>query len=267
MAKIDQRLIERLGKKLGIGPVAVYTRIAKVANEMMLDRHLAALVLAGRHHINTNKYSTPEQRAEIRGTQRGRGGGFEHEVETEIVERAPARRPAKKAKAAKKRAKDNTIFVVHGRDEAIRKSMFDFLRALNLNPKEWDHVLREALGNNQFIGNALDEVMEKAQAVVVMFTPDDLVTLSEQFRGADEGNTEGQAQGQARPNVLFEAGLAMGRHAEKTVLVQIGKVKAFSDVAGRHIVRLSETTESRNDLANRLEKIGCKVVKKKRAAR
>ncbi|WKA30040.1 TIR domain-containing protein [Bradyrhizobium roseum] len=139
--------------------------------------------------------------------------------------------------------------------------MFDFLRALNLNPKEWDHVLREARGNNPFIGNALDEVMEKAQAVVVMFTPDDLVTLKEQFRGADERNTEGQAQGQARPNVLFEAGLAMGRHAEKTVLVQIGKVKAFSDVAGRHIVKLSETTESRNDLANRLEKIGCKVDK------
>jgi hypothetical protein len=59
--------------------------------------------------------------------------------------------------------------------------------------------------------------------------------------------------------VLFEAGLAMGRHAEKAVLVQIGKVKTFSDVAGRHIVKLSEATESRNDLANRLEKIGFKV--------
>nr|WP_283812911.1 TIR domain-containing protein [Bradyrhizobium rifense] len=68
----------------------------------------------------------------------------------------------------------------------------------------------------------------------------------------------------ARPNDsvrLFEAGLAMGRHAEKTVLVQVGKIKPFSDVAGRHIVKLSESTESRNDLANRLEKIGCKVDK------
>jgi len=36
-------------------------------------------------------------------------------------------------------------------------------------------------------------------------------------------------------------------------------LKAFSDVGGRHILRLSESTESRNDLANRLEKIGCKV--------
>lgn len=30
-------------------------------------------------------------------------------------------------------------------------------------------------------------------------------------------------------------------------------------VGGRHILRLSRSTESRNDLANRLEKIGCKV--------
>jgi hypothetical protein len=37
--------------------------------------------------------------------------------------------------------------------------------------------------------------------------------------------------------VLFEAGLAMGRHPRKTVLVQVGKSKPFSDVDGRHMVR------------------------------
>ncbi|MDO9440589.1 MAG: nucleotide-binding protein, partial [Beijerinckiaceae bacterium] len=79
--------------------------------------------------------------------------------------------------------------------------------------------------------------------------------------GREEKKTEGKLQGQARPNVLFEAGLAMGRHAEKTVLVQIGKIKPFSDVAGRHIVKLSQSTSSRNDLANRLEKIGCSINK------
>jgi len=35
--------------------------------------------------------------------------------------------------------------------------------------------------------------------------------------------------------VLFEAGLAMGRHPRKTVFVQVGKVKPFSDVGGRHM--------------------------------
>uniref|UniRef100_Q07LD9 CD-NTase-associated protein 12/Pycsar effector protein TIR domain-containing protein n=1 Tax=Rhodopseudomonas palustris (strain BisA53) TaxID=316055 RepID=Q07LD9_RHOP5 len=263
MAKINQALIERLGSKLGIGDKAVYARIAKVVNETALDRHLAALLLAMRNGINVHRFSTEAQRAEVRGALRN---GREHEFNSadsgsEMVERAVQRRSAKasKQKPAKKRTIDNTIFVVHGRDEALRRSMFDFLRALDLNPKEWDHVLREARGNNPYIGNVLDEVMEKAQAVVVMLTPDDLVQLKDQFVGRDEKNTEGYPLGQARPNVLFEAGLAMGRHPEKTVLVQIGRVKPFSDVGGRHILRLSESTESRNDLANRLEKIGCKV--------
>ena len=88
-----------------------------------------------------------------------------------------------------------------------------------------------------------------------------MVQLKEQFLHADDRSTEGKPQGQARPNVLFEAGLAMGRHPQKTVLVQVGKVKPFSDVGGRHLVRLTETTESRHDLANRLEALHCEVDK------
>lgn len=59
--------------------------------------------------------------------------------------------------------------------------------------------------------------------------------------------------------MLFEAGLAMGRHPDKTVLVRVGKVKAFSDVGGRHIASLGEDFDSRNDFANRLVKAGCTV--------
>jgi hypothetical protein len=33
-----------------------------------------------------------------------------------------------------------------------------------------------------------------------------------------EQSTEGRLQGQARPNVLFEAGLALGAHPDKTVI-------------------------------------------------
>ncbi len=258
MAKINAALIERIGTKLGIGDKAVYARIAKVANDRLLDRHLAALVLAADIGININKYSTSDERDAARGYM---NGGRRDAGDAPPRVAPEPRRPPAKAKAAKRKVKDNTIFVVHGRDEPLRKSMFDFLRTLGLNPKEWDQVLREARGNNPFIGNAIDEVMEKAQAVVVMFTPDDLVQLKPQFVGRDEKNTEGRPLGQARPNVLFEAGLAMALHQEKTVLVQIGRVKPFSDIGGRHIVKLTDTAESRNDLANRLENIGCKVNK------
>jgi predicted nucleotide-binding protein len=263
LAKINQDLIGRLASKLGISDRAVYPHITKVANETMLDRHHAALVLAARRGININKYSTAAERAEIRGVVHGNGGGRrrdQEDGESETVERAPARRPAKKAQG-RKRTKENTVFVVHGRDEALRKSMFEFLRALGLAPQEWQQALAAAKGNNPYVGAVIDEVMEQAQAVVVMMSPDDLVQLKDQFVGRDEKNTEGKPQGQARPNVLFEAGMAMAAHSKKTVMVRIGRIKPFSDVFGRHIPSLGEDFDSRNDLANRLHKAGCTVNK------
>jgi hypothetical protein len=53
-------------------------------------------------------------------------------------------RRASKVKKAVRKTKGKSVFVVHGRDEALRKSMFDFLRALGLLPLEWDHALKQA---------------------------------------------------------------------------------------------------------------------------
>jgi predicted nucleotide-binding protein len=258
MATINQDLIERIASKLGITTKVVYPHIQKVVAETMLERHLAALVLAGRLGININRYSSPQERNEIRGVRANAAND----------DRAPApasdsvpRRPAgRKAKSAKK-IKDNSVFVVHGRDDELRKSMFAFLRALGLNPMEWGHAVQAAKGANPYVGQILDAAMEKVQAVVVLFSPDELAQLKEQFCGRDEKKTEGKLQGQPRPNVLFEAGLALGAHPEKTLLVQVGKVRGFSDIAGRHLVRLSDDFARRNEVANRLEKIGCAVNK------
>ena len=174
-------------------------------------------------------------------------------AEPRIVKREPRRRPAKKAAKAKKRTKDNTVFVVHGRDGALRQSMFDFLRGLNLHPLEWDHAIDEARQGNPYVGDVLDIVMEKAD--VVLFTPDDLAQLKEQFVKGGERASEGKLQGQARPNVLFEAGLALGAHPKKTVMVQVGRLQSFSDIGGRHMVRLSNDEASRKSFANRLARI------------
>jgi hypothetical protein len=96
----------------------------------MLDRHLAALVLASENKINIHKYSTPDQRAELRGVLHS-GSSEQADRHGESTARNAAA-PVRKAPVhqRKARAKSNSVFVVYGRNERLRKSMFDFLRAL-----------------------------------------------------------------------------------------------------------------------------------------
>lgn len=136
--------------------------------------------------------------------------------------------------------------------------MFAFLHAIGLQPIEWSAALAATETASPYIGQALDAAFEQAAAVIVLMTPDDVVHLAEEFAsGPDDPETAPSRQ--ARPNVLFEAGMAFGRHPKQTVLVEFGAVRPFSDVAGRHAVRLNESAASRNDLANRLKTAGCEV--------
>lgn len=160
---------------------------------------------------------------------------------------------------AQSKTKENTVFVVHGRDSKLRDSMYEFLGALGLKPQEWGHAIRAARGGNPYVNDAVTRIMERAQAIVVMLSPDDEVNLKSQFVTRNERATEGKLQGQARPNVIFETGIAIGTHHKKTVIVQMGEVKRFTDIGGMHILNLSGSDASRNEFANRLEKSGCKI--------
>ncbi|MGA2589165.1 MAG: nucleotide-binding protein [Bryobacteraceae bacterium] len=215
--------------------------------------------LAADEGINIHKYSSPEERNQLRGalnTETGRAtpmvsaGG----PPSAVGRAAKGKKPLKMPKA-----KDNTVFVVHGRNESLRKSTFDFLRALGLNPREWSQALLMAKGANPWTLDVIDAAMARVQAVVVMFSPDDEAKLKDEFCGKNEKRTEGKLKGQPRPNVIFEAGLALGRHPDKTLLVQVGEVRGFTDILGKHIPKLTNEASKRNDIANRLAKIGCKV--------
>jgi predicted nucleotide-binding protein len=152
-----------------------------------------------------------------------------------------------------------TVFVVHGRNEALRDSMFAFLRAIGLEPLEWSQAVAATSEATPYVGQVLDAAFSIAQAVVVLMTPDDDACLREEFRSTHDPQYEKEPTGQARPNVLFEAGMAMGRDARRTVLVEIGSLRPFSDVAGRHILRLNNSSERRQDFAERLRTAGCPV--------
>lgn len=148
------------------------------------------------------------------------------------------------------------VAVVHGRDIRRRLSLFEFLRSLDLAPVEWVDAISFTGQGTPTIPSILDRLFERAQAVVVLFTPDEEVRLTPGVLKPGEGDEAGR---QPRPNVYLEAGMALARYPERTVLVEIGDVRPASDLAGRFILRLDNGATSRQALVRRLVDAGCAV--------
>lgn len=155
------------------------------------------------------------------------------------------------------RAKD--VFVVHGRNTQLRDSMFNFLRAIGLHPIEWSEAVSETGTGTPYIGQVLDVAFDRARAIIVLLTPDDEAKLREEFIDSGDPPHERELTPQARPNVLFEAGMAIGRNPNRTIIVEIGNLRPFSDIEGRHTLRLDNSPEKRHELALRLRRAGCDV--------
>ncbi|MCW2526187.1 MAG: uncharacterized protein JWM76_1047 [Pseudonocardiales bacterium] len=154
--------------------------------------------------------------------------------------------------------KYRAILVVYGRNRTAKDAMFSFLRALDLRPQEWTS-LRAATGQSSpYIGDILKSGFDRAQAVVVLSTPDDVAQLRQEYAEGDDDPAI-IPMGQARPNVLFEAGMAIGWNADRTVLVELGRVRGLSDLAGRHLLRLDNSSAARHDLVQRLRTAGAAV--------
>ena len=151
------------------------------------------------------------------------------------------------------------VFVVHGRNEEARDTLFEFLRAIGLHPLEWSEAVQATGKASPYIGEILKTVFSRAHAVIVLFTPDDKVKLRQSLWADNEPPNETELTGQPRPNVLFEAGMAMAGSEERTILVELGTLRGFSDIDGRHRILLNNSPERRRHLAERLENAGCPV--------
>lgn len=144
------------------------------------------------------------------------------------------------------------VFVVHGRNEKARKAIFEFLRSIGLDPLEWSEAAQSTGKPTPYIGEILDAAFSRAHAVVVLFTPDDEARLKVPLRSDNEPQHETELTGQARANVLFEAGMAMGRSPERTILVELGNLRPFTDIAGLHVIPISD-----NKTRKRLAAVEC----------
>jgi hypothetical protein len=144
------------------------------------------------------------------------------------------------------------VAVAYGRDDAARQALFGFLRALGLQPLEWEALIAATRTASPYTGQAVEAGFAQARAVVVMFTPDDVVRLHPDL------DQRSFVVLQSRPNVLVEAGMALATHPDRTVLTILGPVELPSNLAGRNFVRL-DTSQGLNTLASRLQRAGCSV--------
>ncbi|MGA3135966.1 MAG: nucleotide-binding protein [Terracidiphilus sp.] len=148
------------------------------------------------------------------------------------------------------------VMVVYGRDQALRDDLFNFLRALKLNPIEWSEAIKATGKASPYVGEILDAAFKMAQAVVVLLSPDEFVQLRVEL--CSDGEDLAREQGfQPRANVLIEAGMALATKEERTLIVKVGNVKIPSDIQGRHVIEMDGSPEQRNELAQRLKTAGC----------
>jgi predicted nucleotide-binding protein len=146
-----------------------------------------------------------------------------------------------------------TVFIVHGRDKRTLQSVVEYLEKSGLKPLTFEEAKELVETSVPTILEVVDKGMAAAQAVIVLLTPDDEARLKE----------GGEAlRGQARPNVIFEAGIAFGRYRKRTVLVEYEELSVFSDLHGFYVVRLKDGyggIEGLEDLRKQLKVAGCEL--------
>jgi hypothetical protein len=181
VARIHPEILEKLQKKLGINKQWAYKRIAARAGQSGLPRHLAALKLAAENGININKkeYATDAERARLAGAPPPPLGLAA--PAPAVAVQSIARKPAKGKRKTAPTRKSNSVFVVHGRDQKARDAMFEFLRAIALQPIEWTQAVKATKKGAPYVGEVLNAAFDKAAAVVVLLTPDDEARLKKKF--------------------------------------------------------------------------------------
>lgn len=149
---------------------------------------------------------------------------------------------------------NNSVFLVHGRDAQVVSSIKTLLRAANLNPLDWEEIVGWTGHSSPNTLEVIKIGLEKAQAILVLLTPDETASLRESLIGSNESSELGY---QPRPNVLIEIGMAVALNPTRTLLLKLGPIRSISDIAGLNFLAFSGDAASRHALVERLKIAGC----------
>src|ERR1051326_4465091 len=151
------------------------------------------------------------------------------------------------------------VHVIHGLDDVARERFFELLWSLDLKPLEWEVLVAATGSTAPFLGDVIQQAPALAQAALVLLTPDDIVRLHPALRDQSDASFETAATCQPRPNVLIELGMVLAAYPERTIIVEIGRLRRIADLGGRNVIRFDGSTASIGKLVERLKSAGCAV--------
>lgn len=156
------------------------------------------------------------------------------------------------------KADKRSVFLVQGRNDQVNVALTDYLTSLDLRVLEWNEVVTLLGGGNPYIGDVIKKGMDVAAAIIVLFTPDDEVKLDSRVAVSAKAH-ELETGFQPRPNVLIEAGMALAKDEQKTLIVQWGDIRPATDLGGKHLLVIGDGVQWRHDLKQRLASAGLAV--------
>jgi predicted nucleotide-binding protein len=151
---------------------------------------------------------------------------------------------------------NNKVWVIHGHDLKARDVIFALLTAVGLQPLEFDQAADLTGKPSPSIMDILRAAFREGQAFVALLTPDENAVPSAAF--AETGDPGPHPQ--PRPNVVLEAGMAFAYDTDRTILLEMGRIREISDLAGIHSVKWRhDNPETRRRLIRKLKLAKCPV--------
>jgi predicted nucleotide-binding protein len=144
-------------------------------------------------------------------------------------------------------AESRKVFIVHGRDEALRKAVQSFLHQVGLD----DVVLSEALNQGRTIIVKFDEEARACGYAIVLCSPDDVGGLKA------AGKAVPALAPRARQNVILELGYFVALLDRRHVFVLMaGSVEMPSDFSGVVYESYDKADNWKRRLADELSAVG-----------